>query len=352
MINTLKKSAILLFLLLGLFFSSIGQTTTLNKNDVRSAIQQIGDTVSKHYVFPEKGAAAKAELLSRAKAGRYDTISSWLSFKTTITKELRAIMLDKHMYVLYEPEDIKVLNNEDNKTPEENANYWKNKARKINYGFEKINILPGNVGYLKLSEINFFYEEAIEIFSATAKFLERSDALILDLRGNGGGGGDYGPILESWFLEAGKETLGYKSSGTKVVTYGQTMSYIPAKRRLTSPLYILIDKGTGSAAEALTYILQGHKRAVVIGEPSAGGAHFSDYFTINNYIRVSVSTGTPVAAVTGTNWERVGVQPDIRVTSEQALDLAHSEILKKIAHPDASVKETLKSLHSKLNQKK
>jgi C-terminal processing protease CtpA/Prc len=153
-------------------------------------------------------------------------------------------------------------------------------------------------------------------------------------------------------LEPGKGTLGYKSRETKQVTFGQTMSYIPAKGRLTTPLYILIDKGTASAAEALTFVLQSHKRATVMGESSAGGAHFSDYFTINDYIRVSVSTGTPVSAVTQTNWERVGVQPDVKVNPDQALDLAHLAALRKVGHPDAINEETIRKLKSKLEHKK
>jgi hypothetical protein len=114
---------------------ALSQTKGIGRNEVRTAVQRIADTTAKYYVYPEKGASANNELLSRAKSGRYDSIAGWPSFKAALTKELREIMLDKHMYVLYEPQDIKVLNNQDNRSPEEIGTYFKNKARRINYGF-------------------------------------------------------------------------------------------------------------------------------------------------------------------------------------------------------------------------
>jgi C-terminal processing protease CtpA/Prc len=81
----------------------------------------------------------------------------------------------------------------------------------------------------------------------------------------------------------------------------------------------LTSKRTFSAAEALAYDLQALKRATIVGEPSGGGAHPFQYRRIHpNYVLWSV-TQKSINPITQSNWQGVGVQPDVRVPAEQAL---------------------------------
>jgi C-terminal processing protease CtpA/Prc len=226
------------------------------------------------------------------------------------------------------------------------ASSWANEAQaaKNNFGFERTEIMPGNVGHLKLSEINFFYQGSITALQAAATFLKHTDALIIDLRDNGGGGDDIGPVFVSWFLKKETPLLGFKTATTKTLTYGQTMNILPVERRLDTPLYILINRRTGSASEAYAYMLQNHKRATIVGEPSAGAANASEEYALTPFLRMSVSKAAPVSFVTHTNWEYVGVQPDLPCDPAQALTEAHRSALRQLSGANPELRPLLQTL--------
>jgi hypothetical protein len=54
------------------------------------------------------------------------------------------------------------------------------------------------------------------------------------------------------------------------------------------------------------------------------------------YVAVRVPFGRPVNPVTGTNWEGVGVAPDIVVPADEALAVAHAEALRTLRQPHAA----------------
>lgn len=86
------------------------------------------------------------------------------------------------------------------------------------------------------------------------------------------------------------------------------------------PLFILVSKGTASAAEAFAYALQKHRRAKIVGQRSAGAAFMNSWYPVNEHLYMSVSTGAPAWPGTTENWESTGIQPDYTVPERTELD--------------------------------
>ena len=205
---------------------------------------------------------------------------------------------------------------DEDKSQEESTSFFNNKeAYENNFGFQKVEVLKGNIGYIKLSQINIS-EYSLKTLIASMQIVKNTKALIIDLRNNGGGGSTIGPVLESFFFEKTTDLLEFKNRNGSTNTE-QTVSWL-LEDRYTQPLYILINKKTGSAAEAFAFALKHQKRAIIVGEPSAGAAFMNTYFLVNKNLILSVSTSAPFLPGTTISWEKKGVQPDILVNPDNA----------------------------------
>ncbi len=142
---------------------------------------------------------------------------------------------------------------------------------------KEVKNLNGNIGYIKITECHE-YEEAFKVAAATMEFLKSSDAYIIDLRDNPGGSGKIGHFLASYFFEQGDDRIYLTDYCRKTdeLTQGRILFDIPGERRPEKPLYIVINKNTGSAAEAFAYAMQAYKKAIIVGKPYYGGAHSGD----------------------------------------------------------------------------
>jgi C-terminal processing protease CtpA/Prc len=138
-------------------------------------------------------------------------------------------------------------------------------------------------------------------------------ALIIDLRDNGGGGSDIGPVLESCFIPAGRPLLEFKGREGAVRT-DSTIDWLNGKR-YDQPVYIIVNKKTASAAEAFAFVMQQNKRATIAGERSAGASYMNELFAVDDNSYVSVSTAAPTLPGRKSTWEKKGISPDIRIKS-------------------------------------
>jgi len=230
---------------------------------------------------------------------------------------------------------------------------WYQEMRKTNFGFKKVEILDGNIGYLQLLDFGET-RYAGEILVGAMCFLANTDALIIDLRQNGGGYAWTVQLLASYFFAENTDPVHLEDIYTRpenVTRNLLTLPYVPGKRMADKDLYILTSKRTFSAAESFTYAMKNIKRATVIGENTKGGAHpTSDYLIIKDFI-LTVPTGRSISPITKTDWEGVGVKPHIEVEAEKALNRAHIlAIEKKIKK--TSDKENKKKLVLLLNKLK
>jgi C-terminal processing protease CtpA/Prc len=198
-------------------------------------------------------------------------------------------------------------------------------GRGNDHGIREARILPGNIGYLSLGQFAHFEfadsdQPARRAIDAALQRLSGTRAMIIDLRGNRGGSPHMVGYLVSAFTPPGANI--YNTFHSRDGTRSEAPQERYATPRLDVPLYVLIDAGTGSAAESSAYTLKNAKRATVVGEPSGGAANPGAEMAAGAGYRVFVPTGSPKSPITGTNWESVGVTPDVKASSQTALDVA------------------------------
>lgn len=161
------------------------------------------------------------------------------------------------------------------------------------------------------------------------RFLKGGDAAIIDLRGNGGGSSEAVQYLVSHLLKAGTLEITFLQAGKEPVQT-RALDYLPAGRLSSTPLYVLIDEASASAAESFAYDVQQFKLGRLVGAGTAGAANNNEFKPIAPGFMLSLSIGRPVHPVSGGNWEGVGVAPDVKTASARALDTAHADALRML----------------------
>ncbi|MEQ8764827.1 MAG: S41 family peptidase [Planctomycetota bacterium] len=317
--------------LLFFFVSTAGAQDAPKIDDAwqKKVVEAIGERLGRGYVFPEK-ATEMAEVIEAQYAnGNYRGLDDGNAFAERLTRDLQAVTHDKHLRVRFSPEPRSVAADQP-PTPEEQEAQLA-RARWQNYGFEKVERLPGNVGYLDLRGFlptQFASETAI----AAMTFLGNSDAIIIDLRFNGGGSPAMVALITSYFFDAEPvhlNSLYYRPTDSTQQWW--TLPYVPGKRYPDTPLYVLTSNRTFSAAEEFSYNLRSRERATLVGETTGGGAHPGGTEWIDEHFQIWVPRGRAINPITGTNWEGTGVEPHIAVPAEQALQKAHVDALQKLA---------------------
>ena len=290
--------------------------------------------VTDNYIFPDIGEQMAEYIKENNESGTYNSYTEINQFCSKLTDDLRKICKDRHLFVFKNPEEARLIMAKNKLVPTDEINdierqdYEKN--RRSNFGFRKIEILEGNIGYLDL-RVFADTEYAGETASKAMNFLSNTDAIIIDLRKNGGGHEEMVQLLCSYFFTGEKVHLNsnYLRPKDKTEQYW-TLPYLPGKRMPDVELFILTSKRTFSAAEEFTYDLKNLKRATVIGETTKGGAHPVDCRIIEGNILIQMPIGLSINPITKTNWEGVGVKPDIEIPEEDALDFAHLKAMQVI----------------------
>jgi hypothetical protein len=283
--------------------------------------------LNEHYVFPDKAQEMEKAIRAHQEKKEYDSITSAKTLSETLTRHLQEISHDKHLRVIYSRGPMP--------KPHEPSPEERQKMRammsKTNYGFEKVERLEGNVGYLDLRGFTDA-DAGGETAAAAMTFLVNTDALIIDLRKNGGGSPGMVALLCSYLFDGRPRhlnSLAWRKSGGEEVQQWWTLPYVHGKRYVNKDVYVLTSKRTFSAAEEFTYNLQTQKRATIVGETTGGGAHPGGPHPINDHFVVWIPSGRAINPVTKTNWEGTGVKPDIEVPADLALKTAHLAALKK-----------------------
>ncbi len=292
---------------------------------IEGTLKRINDI----YVFPEVAKKMEQAIRDRVQKKEYDQITSSKQLAEKLTADLQAVSQDKHLRVRYSHEAIPANEGSQEPTPQE-IERFRNYLRLINFGFEKVERLRGNIGYLDLrgfTPAEFSAETAV----AAMNFLAHTDALIIDLRRNGGGDPATVALLTSYLFGPEPVHLNdlYWREGDSTHQWW-TLPFVPGKRYAGKDVYILTSKRTFSAAEEFTYNLKNLKRATIIGETTGGGAHPGGVRRINEHFQIFVPSGRAINPISKTNWEGTGVKPDVEVTAEQALKTAHLTALKKL----------------------
>ena len=288
---------------------------TLDKEEKAAAIRAIAGYIAANYVFPEKGGQIASHIQSVHFRGEFDKAATWKEFDKMVTESLQRFSGDRHLYVKNNPHEVRKLKLASGGGTETIGNEDEKDAEG-NYGISESKVLTNNIGYLKLTGIDI-NDRSLPLLYAAMRTVENTDALIIDLRNNGGGGSVKGAVIESYFFEENTPLLDF-TGRNGVMNTDSTVSWLKEKK-YSGPVYVLINQKTASAAEALAFVLQKKKRAKVVAERSAGAAYKNDWFVVNDENYVSVSTASPNLHGTMRTWEGTGIVPDIKVKNDDAL---------------------------------
>jgi C-terminal processing protease CtpA/Prc len=280
------------------------------------------------YVFPEVAKKMEQSIHERVNKKEYDQITSSKEFATKLTSDLQEVSHDKHLRVRYSNQVIPERGPQREPTAEEREQR-KRDLTWMNHGFAKVERLPGNIGYLEF--FNFMDEElGADTVAAAMNFINGTQALIIDMRKNGGGNPAMVALVCSYLFGPEPVHLNdlYWREGNHTDEFW-TRKEVSGKRYLNKDVYVLTSKRTFSGAEEFTYNLKNLKRATIVGETTGGGAHPGGMFRLNEHFGAFVPTGRAISPITKTNWEGTGVTPDVNVPADQALLTARLMALKK-----------------------
>jgi hypothetical protein len=173
--------------------------------------------------------------------------------------------------------------------------------------------------------------ESAAALETAMRFLAGGDAVIIDLRRNGGGSPEAVQYIVSHFLPAGRPLMSFYMNGSATADRNETLADVPAGRMVGKPLYVLISGGTASAAEEFTGHVSGYHLGELVGENTAGAGFRNDIVPVQGRFLLSVSVGRAVLASTGRDWEAVGFAPTVPAPLAGALDLAQGLALRRLA---------------------
>lgn len=297
----------------------------LSAKDKNQIIEKLSIELNKNYVFPEVAASLSKQLTEKNAKHGYDQATTKGAFAEALTKDMRTFGNDLHFGVFVAP-DFKEPESDDAPPTQKDNDALRARISTWGYGVARVERLTGNVGYLDLRGFGTT-EFVAQAYASAMSLLSGTDAMIIDLRRNGGGSPSSVAYLMSYFFVEGDERhlndLYYRPKN-------ETRSYWTnpvAGARYTKPVYVLTSGRTFSAAEECAYNFQTQKRATLIGETTGGGANPGGGFALGHDLVTFISTGRAINPITHTNWEHVGVKPDIAVPAEQAFYSAYTTIL-------------------------
>ncbi len=323
---------------------------SINTTVRRAVIDSIAGSLERGYVDADTGRQIANHLRRRLRDGAYASRTDPTAFALAVSTDLKAINGDEHLFLTWSgapsaagPVRVVVPSGGGSPgggSPSDGPPIGApgpllpppgNAERLINHGLRKVEILPGNVGYLLIDEFagGDGFGDAV---AGALRFLERTDAIIIDVRNNRGGHGEMSHLLFSHFLPATPvPTIRVQDRLRGVDEVILSDSVVPGPRRTDVPLYVLTSRATVSAAEEFAFVLRRLGRASIVGDRTIGAGHMNALSPVGNGFTVSVSFARVSDPVSGAEWEKVGVQPTLVAAPAAALEVAHAQALRAIA---------------------
>ena len=297
----------------------------------KEVIENLFKRLNETYVFPETATKMEQAVRARLAKGEYDQLTSAKKFAEKLTADVQEVSHDKHLRVRYSAQPIPERAGGPREPSPEEREQFRREMSRINYGFQKVERLPGNIGYVEFRGF-FDPEGGADTVASIFNFLGNTDAIIFDLRKNGGGDPAMVALICSYLF--GPEPVHLNSlhwregKGERIEEFW-TRKEVAGRRYTGKDVYVLTSSYTFSGAEEFTYNLKNLKRATIIGETTGGGANPGGGNRLAKHFGAFIPTGRAVSPITKTNWEGTGVEPDVKVSADQALRTAQVMALKK-----------------------
>ena len=314
------------------FVLSLAVAGAAQAAEPRAVVETIADQIAARYFDPAKGERLATELKAEAARGAYDRYAAPLDLAQALTVRLKP--QDSHFNVTWSAEPPASGAQAGPRPPQGPQE----SDRRQNFGFRGVEVLPGNVAVINMGFFAHFQSPdapAKAAADAAMTLASGADAVIFDLRDNGGGSPAMVGYLVGHFVQEGANIYNtFKSRGPDRF---ETPPEPPKTgRRLETPVYVLVSGRTASAAESFSYTLQQAKRATIVGEATAGGANPGALTPVGDGFAVFVSGGSPVNPISGRNWEGTGVIPDVVARPGEALVKAQQLALSKVVEGQGS----------------
>ena len=289
----------------------------LDPQTVRISIKDTLDVLDEYYVYPDVAKAMRSSVEDRMSSGEYDKIRTDKALIQKLQQDLRQVSDDRHISLhQVDPEATELTH----------VLPPANKDQQVNSGFGFVEIIEGNIGYLRIYKFQAG-EQARQVASDAMSKLAGVDALIIDLTESIGGDPKLVEYICGYLLAENTHLWSILDRTGEAISEGWTPNEKPAGGpAFDLSVYILISKKTFSAAEALAYTLKHNDRAILVGEATGGGAHLVSMERVNEYFNLRTPVSRAYSPITKTNWEGVGVIPDIEVSPGQAKITAIKEI--------------------------
>lgn len=312
----------------------------------KTVIENLAKAIKNEYVLDEEGLRFSQELSDRYRNDSFDDEETKEEFIQRINKRLFEITNDKHVSIR---QKSSTRNNSQGrrmirKTDEGPAGQagsrklvgaaeQSTRSLKKQFGLpegESISsrILPGNIGLLTVNDLMGTETEMHQSMAAVSN----TDGLIIDVRSCPGGSGTISNLISSYFIEEGEPLMRYYTRGKEVEISQSAKLPTGAKRFQNKPVYIVTSGFTGSACEALSYILKYHNRALTIGEKSAGAGHAltRELTSIGSGLVAFIPNTRPEHPKHKGGFEKVGVATDIEIGAAVAVTKTHQIILSQL----------------------
>lgn len=288
------------------------------------AIDTLATRMNEYYVFPEKARQIDALLRQRHRAGAYDTAASGAQLARMLSADMASVAHDLHLTVAFSAEALPPAA----RPPAFMRGIDAISRQFAPSGVDKAEILAANIGYLKMTGFTDA-DLAAPKYGVTMDKLAGTQALVIDLRGNRGGSPDAVGLLISYFVDQRTRLNDQYVRETGVTQQMWTRGTLEGKRYgARKHVAILIDARTCSAGEDFAYTMQALGRATLVGERSCGAAHPTETFRLTDHFRAAIPIARSISPITGTNWEGVGVIPDIAAAPAGALAVATAHLLR------------------------
>jgi len=299
--------------------------------DAKAVVADVTRILNENYVLPDLRPKLAAALSKGLAEGHY-SVSDPNVLAERINADLDAVAHDAHLGMHPDPKQAAELAARPRGAGADDAPPTPEEIRfadRLNHGILQLKVLPGNIRYMET--IGFFWggERTKEAYDNAMRFLKGGDAIIIDMRKNGGGSPDAVRYMISHFLQPNTPIVTFYMRGEKGDTWKSLAT--PTGSLAGKPLYVLTGGRSASAAEEFIGHVNGFKLGELVGETTAGAGYRNEFFPVTGGYVISVSVGRAVLASTGKDWEKVGIAPTIKASQDNALEVAQASALRKLA---------------------
>ena len=297
--------------------------TSLDKAERERVVEGTIANLKQHYAYPDVAQRMADALRAHERNGDDDAVANGEAFAALLTKQMREISPDKHLDLIYSSDPLP--NHVNGLTPEDAARYREAMERQ-NCTFERIEILPHNIGIIKL---NSFPDLAIchqKAADAMAR-LNSTDAIIFDLRDNRGGEPNMTSFLAAYLFDHPEYWYNPRENTTE---RSWTRSPVEGNKLADKPVFVLTSGATFSGAEQFCYDLKMLKRATIVGETTGGGAHAGVWHRIDDHFGMGIPEVKAINPYAKMGWAETGVEPDVKVKAQDALETARKLAIRKL----------------------